>query len=247
MTNPFSLHGRRALVTGANIGIGQAIAIGLADAGADVVCASRSASDETVDRINKAGGTAESCHVDFADPMAAQGLFADQGFDILINNSGLITRSDAVEATEADWDAVMDVNLKSLFFTTQAFGKECFARGRPGRVVNIASLLSFQGGIRLAAYMASKHGVAGLTKTLANEWAAKGVNVNAIAPGYIATNNTAALRANKARNAAIIDRIPAGHWGQPKDISGAAVYLCTPATSYVHGTILNVDGGWLAR
>lgn len=247
MTNPFSLHGRRALVTGANTGIGQAIAMGLADAGATVVCAGRSASDETVDRITKAGGTAALCHVDFADPMAAQGLFADQNFDILINNAGIITRSDAVEATEADWDTVMDVNLKSLFFTTQAFGKECFAKGRLGRVVNIASLLSFQGGIRVAAYTASKHGVAGLTKTLANEWAAKGVNVNAIAPGYIATNNTAALRADTARNTAIIDRIPSGHWGQPEDISGAAVYLCTPAASYVHGTILNVDGGWLAR
>ena len=136
----------------------------------------------------------------------------------------------------------MDVNLKSLFFTTQAFGV-----GRLGRVVNIASLLSFQGGIRVAAYTASKHGVAGLTKTLANEWAAKGVNVNTIAPSYIATNNTAALRADTARNVAITDRIPAGHWGQPEDISGAAVYLCTPAASYVHGTILNVDEGWLAR
>jgi 2-deoxy-D-gluconate 3-dehydrogenase len=243
MTNPFSLHGQRALVTGANTGIGQAIAIGLAAAGADVVCAGRSASDETVNRITKAGGTAASCHVDLTNPMAGQELFAGQGFNILINNAGIIKRSDAVEATEADWDAVMDVNLKSLFFTTQAFGKECLAKGRFGRVVNIASLLSFQGGIRVAAYTASKHGVAGLT----NEWAAKGVNVNAIAPGYIATNNTAALRADTARNAAILDRIPAGHWGKPEDISGTAVYLCSPAASYVHGTILNVDGGWLAR
>ena len=218
MTNPFSLHGQRALVTGANTGIGQAIAIGLAAAGADVVCAGRSASDETVNHITKAGGTAASCHVDLTNPMAGQELFAGQGFNILINNAGIIKRSDAVEATEADWDAVMDVNLKSLFFTTQAFGKECLAKGRFGRVVNIASLLSFQG-----------------------------VNVNAIAPGYIATNNTAALRADTARNAAILDRIPAGHWGQPEDISGTAVYLCSPAASYVHGTILNVDGGWLAR
>ena len=218
MTNPFSLHGQRALVTGANTGIGQAIAIGLAVAGADVVCAGRSASDETVNRITKAGGTAASCHVDLTNPMAGQELFAGQGFNILINNAGIIKRSDAVEATEADWDAVMDVNLKSLFFTTQAFGKECLAKGRFGRVVNIASLLSFQG-----------------------------VNVDAIAPGYIATNNTAALRADTARNAAILDRIPAGHWGKPEDISGTAVYLCSPAASYVHGTILNVDGGWLAR
>ena len=247
MTNPFSLHGRRALVTGANTGIGQTIAVGLAAAGAGVVCAGRSASNETVNRITKAGGNAASCHVDFADPMAGQELFAGQGFDILINNAGIIKRGDTVDATEADWDAVMDVNLKSLFFTTQAFGKECLAKGRLGRVVNIASLLSFQSGIRVAAYTASKHGVAGLTKTLANEWAAKGVNVNAIAPGYIATNNTAALRADTARNAAILARIPTSHWGQPEDIFGSAVYLCSRAANYVHGTILNVDGGWLAR
>ena len=247
MSNPFSLNGRRALVTGANTGIGQAVAVGLAAAGANVVCAGRSANDETVDLITKAGGEAASCHVDFADPMAGQGLFAGQGFDILINNAGIINRSDSVDGTEADWDAVMNVNLKALFFTSQAFGKECFAQRHSGRIVNIASLLSFQGGIRVASYTASKHAVAGLTKTLANEWAAKGINVNAIAPGYIVSNNTAALRADKTRNAAILDRIPAGLWGQPEDISGAAVYLCSPAAVYVHGTILNVDGGWLAR
>ena len=234
-------------MTGANTGIGQAVAVGLAAAGANVVCAGRSASDKTVDLITKAGGEAASCHVDFADPMAGQGLFAAQGFDILINNAGIINRSESVDETEADWDAVMNVNLKALFFTSQAFGKECFTQGHSGRIVNIASLLSFQGGIRVASYTASKHAVAGLTKTLANEWAAKGINVNAIAPGYIMSNNTLALRADKTRNSAILDRIPAGLWGQPEDISGAAVYLCSPAAAYVHGTILNVDGGWLAR
>lgn len=247
MTNPFSLDGRRALVTGANTGIGQAIAVGLAAAGATVVCAGRSPCDETVAQITAAGGHASSILVDFTDPMAGQSLFADQGFDILINNAGIIRRNDAVDFTEPDWDAVMDVNLKALFFTTQAFAREIFATNVTGRVVNIASLLSFQGGIRVPSYTASKHGVAGLTKLLANEWAAKGINVNAVAPGYITTNNTDALRADPIRNAAILDRIPAGRWGDPADIAGAATYLCTPAAAYLHGAVLNVDGGWLAR
>ncbi|TRW94196.1 2-dehydro-3-deoxy-D-gluconate 5-dehydrogenase KduD [Paracoccus sp. M683] len=247
MTNPFSLEGRRALVTGANTGIGQAIAVGLAAAGAEVLCAGRRASDETVAMVRDAGGRADSVLVDFADPMAGQGLFDGQGIDILINNAGIIRRNDAVEFTEEDWDAVIDVNLKALFFTTQAFAKAVLAQGGQGAVVNIASLLSFQGGVRVPSYTAAKHGVAGLTKLLANEWAAKGINVNAVAPGYIVTNNTEALRADPARSQAILDRIPAGRWGEASDIAGAAVYLCTPAARYVHGAILNVDGGWLAR
>ncbi|RUS59669.1 2-dehydro-3-deoxy-D-gluconate 5-dehydrogenase KduD [Pseudorhodobacter sp. E13] len=247
MNAAFSLNGRRALVTGANTGIGQAIAIGLAQAGAEVLCAGRRACDDTVARITGAGGTASSVLVDFADPMAGQGLFDGAGIDILVNNAGIIRRADAVEFTESDWDAVMDVNLKALFFTTQAFAKAAFARGGQGAVVNIASLLSFQGGIRVPSYTASKHGVVGLTKLLANEWAAKGINVNAVAPGYIETNNTEALRADADRNRAILERIPAGRWGQAEDIAGAAVYLCTPAAKYVHGAVLNVDGGWLAR
>ncbi|SEN48048.1 2-deoxy-D-gluconate 3-dehydrogenase [Pseudorhodobacter antarcticus] len=250
MTNPFSLVGRRALVTGANTGIGQAIAIGLAQAGASVVCAGRRACDETVAQITRAGGQASSVLVDFVDPMAGQSLFAGQGFDILVNNAGIIRRAEAVDFSESDWDAVMDVNLKALFFTTQAFAREVFARGAGsggGRVVNIASLLSFQGGIRVPSYTASKHGVAGLTKLLANEWAAKGINVNAVAPGYIETNNTEALRADVDRNRSILERIPAGRWGNASDIAGAVTYLCTPASAYVHGAVLNVDGGWLAR
>lgn len=243
----FSLSGRRALVTGANTGIGQAIAIGLAEAGAEVICAGRRASDETVDKITQSGGNASSLLVDFADPMAGQGLFGDAAIDILVNNAGIIRRADALDFTEADWDAVMDVNLKALFFTTQAFAKAVVARGGTGAVVNIASLLSFQGGIRVPSYTASKHGVAGLTKLLANEWAAKDINVNAIAPGYIETNNTEALRNDPDRNQAILDRIPAGRWGQAEDIAGAAVYLSSPAAKYVHGAVLNVDGGWLAR
>ena len=245
---PFSLDGRRALVTGANTGIGQAIAVALAGQGARVSCAGRSPADETVKRIEAAGGRAETLDLDFADPMAARDVFAGQGYTILVNNAGIIRREDSVDFTEADWDDVMDVNLKALFFTSQAFAKEAMAAGNlPANIVNIASLLSFQGGIRVPSYTASKHGVAGLTKVLANEWAEKGINVNAIAPGYIATNNTTALRADPDRNRAILDRIPAGRWGDPADIGGTAAFLCSEAARYIHGAVLNVDGGWLAR
>ncbi|HCL65597.1 MAG TPA: 2-deoxy-D-gluconate 3-dehydrogenase [Rhizobium sp.] len=244
----FSLSGTRALVTGANTGIGQAIALSLAEAGAGVVCAGRSSVDETLEMISKAGGKAEGLELDLSVPLAGQSVFekADP-IDILVNNAGIIRRADAVDFTEADWDEVMDVNLKAVFFLSQAFARAVFARGGTGRIINIASMLSFQGGIRVASYTASKSGVAGLTKLLANEWAAKGINVNAIAPGYIATNNTEALRADETRNRAILDRIPAGRWGEPEDIGGTAVFLASPAAKYIHGAVLNVDGGWLAR
>ena len=238
----FSLNGQTALVTGANTGIGQAIAVAMGQAGAHVICAGRSSCDETVALID----SAESLSLDFADPMAAKDTFASRRIDILVNNAGIIRRADSVEFSEDDWDAVMDVNLKALFFTTQAFAKAALPRGA-GRVVNIASLLSFQGGIRVPSYTASKHGVAGLTKILANEWAAKGINVNAIAPGYIETNNTEALRNDPDRNKAILDRIPAGRWGQAEDIAQTAVFLAAPASKYIHGTIVSVDGGWMAR
>ena len=247
MTDPFSLAGRRALVTGANAGIGQAIAIGLAQAGAEVACAGRRPSTQTVETITAAGGTARSVMADFADPMAGASLFDDAPYDILVNNAGIIRRADALDFSEADWDAVMDVNLKALFFTAQGFARALLARGQRGHIVNIASLLSFQGGIRVPSYTAAKHGVAGLTKLLANEWAARGINVNAVAPGYIATDNTEALRADPVRNAAILDRIPAARWGEAADIAGAVTFLCSPAAAYVHGAVLNVDGGWLAR
>ncbi|MDE0852148.1 SDR family NAD(P)-dependent oxidoreductase, partial [Yoonia sp.] len=210
--NPFSLAGQTALVTGANTGIGQAIAVAMGRAGAHVICAGRSACDETVAMIE----SAETLRLDFADPMAARDVFSNTKVDVLVNNAGIIRRADSVDFTEADWDAVMDVNLKAVFFTCQAFAKAALLRGG-GKVVNIASLLSFQGGIRVPSYTASKHGVAGLTKILANEWAAQGINVNAIAPGYIETNNTEALRADPVRNAAILERIPAGRWGQAQD------------------------------
>ncbi|WP_322895255.1 MULTISPECIES: 2-dehydro-3-deoxy-D-gluconate 5-dehydrogenase KduD [unclassified Yoonia] len=240
--NAFSLHGRRALVTGANTGIGQAIAVALAQAGAEVIAAGRRDCDETLAMM----GSGRALRLDFADPMAARDVFENEQIDILVNNAGIIRRADAVDFSEKDWDDVMDVNLKALFFTCQAFARAALPRGQ-GKIVNIASLLSFQGGIRVPSYTASKHGVAGLTKLLANEWAARGVNVNAIAPGYIETNNTEALRADPDRNAAILDRIPAGRWGRAEDIAQTAVFLAAPASDYIHGAVLNVDGGWLAR
>jgi 2-deoxy-D-gluconate 3-dehydrogenase len=248
MSNPFSIEGKRALVTGANTGIGQAIAIGLAAAGAHVIAAGRSSCDDTVAQITAAGGSAEALTLDLSDPVKGTGELAKAGdLDILVNNAGIIRREDSVDYSEADWDDVMDVNLKAVFLLCQAFAKAAIARGAEGRIVNIASLLSFQGGIRVPAYTASKHGVAGLTKIFANEWAGKGINVNAVAPGYIATNNTEALRNDAARNQAILDRIPAGRWGDAEDIAGAVTFLCTPAAKYVTGAVLNVDGGWLAR
>lgn len=242
MTNPFSLTGQTALVTGANTGIGQAIATAMARAGAHVIAAGRSSCAQTVALT---GG--EEITLDFADPTAAKEVFADKRIDVLVNNAGIIRRADSVDFTEEDWDAVMDVNLKATFFTCQAFAKAVFARKGTGRIVNIASLLSFQGGIRVPSYTASKHGVAGITKLLANEWAARGINVNAIAPGYIETNNTQALRADPDRSKAILERIPAGRWGRPEDIGETAVFLASPAATYIHGAVLNVDGGWLAR
>jgi len=244
----FDLTGRRALVTGANAGIGQAIAVELASAGAHVICAGRRNCDTTLAAIADTQGTGEQAVADFADPMAGQNLVQASGdLDILVNNAGIIRREDSVDFTEKDWDEVMDVNLKALFFTTQAFAKQALEKGNPAKVVNIASLLSFQGGIRVPSYTASKHGVAGLTKILANEWAGKGINVNAIAPGYIATDNTTALREDPVRSKEILSRIPAGRWGDAKDIAGTAVFLSSSAADYIHGAVLNVDGGWLAR
>jgi 2-deoxy-D-gluconate 3-dehydrogenase len=252
MSNPFSLEGRRALVTGANTGIGQGIAVSLAAAGTHVLAAGRSSMAETEAAIRSTGGKVDPVEADLArtSSVAAMldGAWAAFGpIDILVNNAGIIRRNAAVDFTETDWDDVMDVNLKSVFLLCQAFARQVFAAGRTGRIVNIASLLSFQGGIRIASYTAAKSGMAGLTRLLANEWAAKGINVNAIAPGYIATNNTEALRNDPERAADILKRIPAGRWGNAGDIGGTAVYLASDAANYVHGTILPVDGGWLAR
>ena len=240
--NPFSLAGQVALVTGANTGIGQAIAVAMAQARAEVIAAGRRDCDETLALT----GGGRQMRLDFGDPMAARDVFARERIDILVNNAGIIRRADAVDFTEADWDAVIDVNLKALFFTCQAFARAALPRGR-GKIINIASLLSFQGGIRVPSYTASKHGVAGLTRLMANEWASRGLNVNAIAPGYIETNNTQALRDDPKRSAAILDRIPAGRWGRPEDIGQSAVFLAAPASDYINGAVLNIDGGWLAR
>ncbi|WP_428926807.1 2-dehydro-3-deoxy-D-gluconate 5-dehydrogenase KduD [Marinibacterium sp. SX1] len=248
MSDPFRIDGQRALVTGANTGIGQAAAIGLAERGAHVLAAGRSSCADTVALIEEAGGSAEAFAMDLADPATGAARLAEAGpLDILVNNAGIIRRADAQDFAEDDWDAVLDVNLKAVFLLCQGFARQALARGAGGRIVNIASLLSFQGGIRVPAYTASKHGVAGLTKALANEWAGKGINVNAVAPGYIATNNTTALREDPVRAGEILGRIPAGRWGDPADIAGAVAFLCTPASGYVTGAVLNVDGGWLAR
>jgi len=251
VTNPFDLSGRIALVTGANTGIGRAIAVALAGAGADVALAGRSRADETADEVRALGRGAVLIEADLSttapvQDVVDQSIAALGGLDILVNNAGIIRRADAVDFSEADWDAVVDTNLKSLFFLCQAAGRHMIAKGA-GKIVNIASLLSFQGGIRVPSYTAAKSGVAGLTRALANEWAGKGVNVNAIAPGYIATNNTAALQADETRNRQILERIPAGRWGDPKDIAGAAVFLASSASDYVNGHVLAVDGGWLGR
>ena len=247
MAGLFSLEGQSALVTGANTGIGRAIAEALAAQGARVTCAGRRSSSETIAAITDAGGQADELLIDFADPMAAKDVFAGAEYTLLVNNAGIIRREDAVSHSEADWDDVIDTNLKAVFFTCQAFGKALIERKQEGSIVNIASLLSFQGGIRVPGYTASKHGVAGITKLLANEWAPHGITVNAIAPGYIATNNTQALREDPERSRQLLERIPAGRWGKPEDIGGPAAFLCSPAARYITGAVLNVDGGWLAR
>jgi 2-deoxy-D-gluconate 3-dehydrogenase len=249
--NPFDLSGRVAVVTGANTGIGQAIAIALAQAGADVALVGRTPAEDTAAAIRDLGRRALIVSADLSSIEPVQRIVDETvaglgGLDILVNNAGIIRRADAVDFTDEDWDAVVDTNLKSVFFLCQAAGRHMIAEGK-GRIINIASMLTFQGGIRVPSYTASKSGIGGLTKLLANEWAKHGVTVNAIAPGYIATNNTAALQADEARNAAILDRIPAGRWGDAADLGGAAVFLASDAAAYVQGHILAVDGGWLAR
>jgi 2-deoxy-D-gluconate 3-dehydrogenase len=256
MANPFDLTGRVAVVTGANTGIGQGIALALAQAGADLALVGRSSADETARLVRAAGRRAVLVQADLSSTAPIQAV-VDQtlselgGLDILVNNAGIIRRADSVDFSEEDWDAVIDTNLKSVFFLCQAAGRHMIARheqgGGKGKIINIASMLSFQGGIRVPSYTASKSGVAGLTKLLACEWASKGINVNAIAPGYIATNNTAALQADENRNRQIMERIPAGRWGEPSDLGGAALFLSSSASDYVQGHILAVDGGWLAR
>ncbi|WP_316742123.1 SDR family oxidoreductase [Streptomyces sp. MK7] len=250
----FDLTGRLAVVTGARRGIGRAMARALAEAGADVigVSASLEESGSAVEKdVAAAGRTFEAIRCDFADPDAVRTLGAGladrrRPVDILVNNAGTIRRTPAAEHSDADWELVLQVNLSAQFALTRAVGAAMVARGQ-GRIIFTASLLSFQGGITVPGYTAAKHGLAGLTKALANEWASQGVNVNAIAPGYIATDNTQALRDDPVRGKAILDRIPAGRWGTADDLAGATVFLASDAAAYVHGTVLPVDGGWLGR
>jgi 2-dehydro-3-deoxy-D-gluconate 5-dehydrogenase len=250
----FSLVGRNALVTGANTGLGQAIAIALAEAGANIIAMTRTDPVETRSQVQALGRQLHWLNT----PLDAYGQFADAlreiaqrvgEISILVNNAGTIRRNAALDFTEADWDEVMGVNLKSAFFLSQAFAKNWLSgtRTHSAKIINIVSMLSFQGGIRTASYTASKSGLLGITRLLANEWAAQGINVNAIAPGYFETNNTTLLRADEARNRDILARIPAGRWGLPSDLGGAAVFLSAPASDYVHGAVLAVDGGWLGR
>ena len=246
----FRLDGRVALVTGAASGLGAAIATALAQAGAQVaVHGNRRPATETASTI---GGSSAAFQADLGDASGAEKLFAEvkQRFgriDILVNNAGTIHRDPAEDFKLEDWQRVLQVNLTSVFQLSQLVGRDLLSRKSGGKIINIASLLSFQGGIRVPAYAASKGGVAQLTKALANEWAPHNIQVNAIAPGYFATTNTEALQADPVRNRQILERIPAGRWGAPEDLAGAAVYLASPASNYVTGTVMTVDGGWMAR
>jgi 2-deoxy-D-gluconate 3-dehydrogenase len=252
MPASFDLTGRAAIVTGSRAGLGQGMALALAEAGASVAGVDRGTEDETAKLIRAAGSRFLPIVADLSTTapigdIVAQTLDAFGRLDILVNNAGIIRRADALEFTETDWDDVLNVNLKSAFFLAQACARAMLASGRGGKVINIASMLSFQGGIRVASYTSAKSAIMGLTRLLACEWAGNGINVNAIAPGYMATDNTAALRADAARNAEILARIPARRWGLPSDLAGVAVFLASDASAYVHGATIPVDGGWLAR
>ncbi|GMU23278.1 MAG: 2-deoxy-D-gluconate 3-dehydrogenase [Phycisphaerae bacterium] len=251
--SPFSLENKVAIVTGATSGLGQAMSAALAQAGADIAgVGSSDAFRETAEAVKAAGRRFLAIRADLAETEASAYIVtktrAELGrIDILVNNAGIIRRRPCIEFTEDDWDTVMDVNLKAAFFLAQAVAKAFIEQGSGGKIINVASMLSFQGGILVPSYTASKSGLAGVTRTMANEWAAKGINVNAIAPGYMATRATEAIRKDPARNQAILDRIPAGRWGEPSDLGGMVVFLASAASDYCHGGIYPVDGGWLAR
>ena len=250
----FRLDGKIALVTGASKGLGEAIAIALAEAGAGIVSLSRSPeSSAGAAQIRAMGRCYHAIELDLHEASVAELEAAIQQtialagrLDILVNNAGVILRAPAIDYSEADWDAILQIDLKAVFFLSQAAARVMEQNGG-GKIINIASLLSFQGGIRVPAYSAAKHGVLGLTRALGNEWAAKGINVNAIVPGYMETDATIALRNDTERNQSILSRIPAGYWGKPTDLQGAAVFLASDAANYIHGAALDVDGGWMAR
>lgn len=248
----FKLTDKVAIVTGCDTGLGQGMALGLAQAGCDIVGVNIVEPTETIEKIQATGRRfvdirANLMKTDDISSIVDRAVTEFGRVDILVNNAGIIRRNDALEFSEQDWDDVMDINVKSVFFLSQAVAKQFIAQGSGGKIINVASMLSFQGGIRVPSYTASKSGVMGITRLMANEWAAHNINVNAIAPGYMATNNTAALRADAERNQAILERIPAQRWGLPEDLAGPVIFLASPASDYVNGYTLAVDGGWLAR
>ena len=250
--NAFDLSGKVAMVTGCDTGLGQGMALGLAQAGSDIVSVNRRVPEETAGKVQALGRRFHAIQADLSNhdsiaDIIPQAVAAMGQLDILVNNAGTIRREDALSFTEQDWDLVMNLNLKSVFFLSQAAARQFIAQGSGGKIINIASMLSFQGGIRVPSYTASKSGVLGITRLLANEWSKHGINVNAIAPGYMATNNTQQLRDDPERSQEILDRIPAGRWGKPEDLQGPAVFLASPASDYINGFTLAVDGGWLAR
>jgi len=248
----FSLEGKVAIVTGAGTGLGQGIALAMAEAGADIVGVAHIAMPETEKMITDMGRKfigieANLLSIEPVNRIIEEAVAAMGHVDILVNNAGIIKREDALEFSEENWDSVMDINLKTVFFLSQAAAKQYVKQGNGGKIVNIASMLSYQGGIRVPSYTASKSGVKGITMSMANEWAKYNININAIAPGYMATDNTAALRSDEERSSAILERIPADRWGTKEDIGGPAVFLASEASSYMNGFTMAVDGGWLAR
>lgn len=248
----FSLKSKVAIVTGCSTGLGQGMSLGLAEAGADIVGVDYVDAPETKQRVEALGRkflgvTANLMTTDPIPQIISQAVAKFGKVDILINNAGIIRRTDAIEFTEKDWDDVLNINLKTVFFFSQAAAQQFVKQGTGGKIINIASMLSYQGGIRVPSYTASKSGVMGITRALANEWAKYNININAIAPGYMATNNTAPLRADEQRSADILARIPAGRWGTPEDLQGIAVCLASDASNYINGFTIAVDGGWLAR
>lgn len=248
----FDIKDKVAIVTGANTGLGQAICVAYAKAGAKVLGIARRSCAETKAKIDAIGGIFNECTADLSSTTPIDNIIKTAidlygTVDILVNNAGIIKRADAVDVTEEDWDSVINVNQKVVFFLSQAFAKVVFAQNKKGKIINIASMLSYQGGIRVPAYCASKSAVIGFTRSLCNEWASKGINVNGIAPGYMETNNTEQIRSDSKRNDAILERIPQGRWGRPEDIAGAAIFLASEASDYINGFTIAVDGGWLAR
>lgn len=248
----FSLRGKVAIVTGCDTGLGQGMSLGLAEAGCDIIGINRKYPHDTEQQVIALGRRFTAIQADLSqqasyDTLVQEAVSRMGRIDILVNNAGTIRRADALEFSEQDWDDVVNLNLKATFFLCQAVARQFIAQGGGGKIINIASMLSFQGGIRVPSYTASKSGVLGLTRLLANEWAPHGINVNAIAPGYMATNNTQQLREDAQRNDEIINRIPAARWGTPDDLKGPAVFLASSASDYVNGYTLAVDGGWLAR